>query len=333
MLRTRRSRARCGPALHGLNTSHAAAMRALYGAHIALAALGDYQTVPPTASGPAATSRGVEREQVVDNAVSRRAGRSDGRGRARAGTGCGGFGDRSRGTGPRSDRAPSGRQALAEREVLFRSILDASPDAMGLTDLDGHLRFMSSAVRMFGYEGDETPVVRSIIEFVARGPGSRQGRTSRVSQARLGRSSTGRLRADGGIVPVEVRASLTSDAAGRPAGVVFVVRDITDRRRIRRRSTSRRASPDRLSHLARRRLPRTACPTASIGHQRRLHSRARVHARRCGGRPRSSRRSGTTRRTVGDSGHPGGRRRCRQHGDDLPPQGRDCRRRADVRLA
>jgi PAS domain S-box-containing protein len=40
------------------------------------------------------------------------------------------------------------------------------------------------------------------------------------------------LRADGGIIPVEVRTRPTLDPEGRPAGLVFAVRDISDRRRI-----------------------------------------------------------------------------------------------------
>lgn len=40
------------------------------------------------------------------------------------------------------------------------------------------------------------------------------------------------IAADGRTIPVEVRTRLASDAEGRPTGVVFVVRDISDRLRI-----------------------------------------------------------------------------------------------------
>ena len=121
--------------------------------------------------------------------------------------------------------------ALREREALYRSILDTSRDAIVLADVEGRVLLanrsadeMYGAGRIAGMNGadliapdDRERVLASMTRLFETG-----GTNSVEFLCR---------RADGSGFPAEINASLVKDAAGRPTGVVAVVRDITDRKR------------------------------------------------------------------------------------------------------
>ena len=53
-------------------------------------------------------------------------------------------------------------------EALYRSIMSASPDDIGIADLEGRVRMVSPAgVTMFGYGCEEELVGRALVEFLA----------------------------------------------------------------------------------------------------------------------------------------------------------------------
>ncbi|MBF0317009.1 MAG: PAS domain S-box protein [Nitrospirae bacterium] len=64
---------------------------------------------------------------------------------------------------------------LQETEILYRSLLEAIPDIVYKVDLDGNFTFVSSAVRVLGYEPDEligrhfsTIIAPEEVEYVSR---------------------------------------------------------------------------------------------------------------------------------------------------------------------
>ena len=126
------------------------------------------------------------------------------------------------------------QQALRQSEELYRSILRASPDDITFTDLEGRIRVVSpAAVSMLGYEHADEMVGRLMIEFLA--PGDRERAAANVELMSQG-VYTGpgeyvAIRADGSAFPMEANGEFVRDADGRPTGMVFVVRDVTQRKR------------------------------------------------------------------------------------------------------
>ncbi|NTW48312.1 MAG: PAS domain S-box protein [Chlorobiales bacterium] len=126
-------------------------------------------------------------------------------------------------------------QALRESEMLYRSILKASPENITITDLEGRIRIFSpSALTMFGYTKEEDVWGHLTSEFII--PEDRERAKSRVEMIHQGalmesKEYTG-VRADGSLFAIEVKGDLIRNMAGQPTGMVFIIRDITERKRI-----------------------------------------------------------------------------------------------------
>jgi PAS domain S-box-containing protein len=124
--------------------------------------------------------------------------------------------------------------ALRESEERYRSILNASPDDITITDLKGRILMVSpAAVTMFGYNRAEEGLGRMVTDFIA--PEDRDLVLSNFalkSQRGMGKPDEYRgLRLDGSTFDLEVNSDFIRGADGQPTGIVFIVRDITDRKR------------------------------------------------------------------------------------------------------
>lgn len=122
-------------------------------------------------------------------------------------------------------------EALRESEERFRTIVDASPDAVVLTDIEGRIRMASlAALDLFGCQGEDLRG-RPIADFVK--PGER-GRARNLIQEVLHdggpspRQYMG-LRGDGITVALEVNSRVIRGAEGRPAEILLLIRDVTQR--------------------------------------------------------------------------------------------------------
>jgi len=124
--------------------------------------------------------------------------------------------------------------ALRESEERYRSILNASPDDITITDLQGRILMVSpAAVTMFGYNAAEEGLGRMVTDFIA--PEDRALVLSNFalkSERGMGKPDEYRgLRLDGTPFDIEVNSDFIRGAGGKPTGIVFIVRDITDRKR------------------------------------------------------------------------------------------------------
>jgi two-component system, sensor histidine kinase PdtaS len=118
-------------------------------------------------------------------------------------------------------------------EERYRSILNASPDSITITDLEGRILMISpSGVKMFGFEHEEEWLSRMILDFL-----DPEDRKLALSNLKL--MSTGvfpgpgeyrAFRADGSRFEIEVNGEFIRDAEGHPTNMVFIVRDITRRK-------------------------------------------------------------------------------------------------------
>jgi PAS domain S-box-containing protein len=123
--------------------------------------------------------------------------------------------------------------ALHESEELYRSILKASPDDITVTDLEGRVLLVSpAAVSMLGHEREEEMLGRLMLEFLV--PEDRERAQANVrlmfEGVYTGPGEYLALRADRSTFPIEANAEFIRDAEGQPTGIVFVVRDVTERK-------------------------------------------------------------------------------------------------------
>ncbi len=142
-------------------------------------------------------------------------------------------------TGPEAERSTyethTDIAALAVSESGYRSILDASPDGIAITDLAGRIVLLSKrAAAMLGSAGPDEIVGRQITDFLA--PEDRARAAGRIALMFTGtKTGTGEYRGlgqDGSTFDIDVNSELIRGPEGEPTGIVFVVRDITERKRV-----------------------------------------------------------------------------------------------------
>lgn len=124
-------------------------------------------------------------------------------------------------------------EALRRSEGLYRSIIQASPDDITITDSEGRILLVSPvALSMFGPAAEEEFIGHSVLDFIVA-----EDRARALSQIALKREGTATapaeyrgLRVDGSTFHIEVNSEFIRDVAGSPTGMVVIVRDITGRK-------------------------------------------------------------------------------------------------------
>lgn len=125
-------------------------------------------------------------------------------------------------------------EALRESEETYRSILNASPDDITITDIEGHILIVSPAAkRMFGYElGYEEFVGLNLFNFILPEEVERaKANLKLIYQDNYSTNEYHAVRKDKSIFDIEVNSSFIRNANGEPAKMVFVIRDITERKK------------------------------------------------------------------------------------------------------
>jgi len=125
-------------------------------------------------------------------------------------------------------------QVLRESEERYRSLIEASPDAITLTDLDGRVLICNEqAALLYGCANAQELIGKSAFEFIAP-----EDRLRAVDNARktfqtgsISNVEYTLLKKDGSRYQVELNVSLMVDADGKPRAFTGVVRDITERKR------------------------------------------------------------------------------------------------------
>ncbi|MGY5861468.1 MAG: PAS domain S-box protein [Candidatus Thorarchaeota archaeon] len=120
-----------------------------------------------------------------------------------------------------------------ETENLYRVLIETSPDAITLTDLEGKLIMANKqAIRMHGCETEEQLVGRTAIELIA--PGDRElamtNLQKTLTEGAIRNVEYAMIRFDGTEFPAEISASLLRDSDGQPKAFMGVLRDITKRK-------------------------------------------------------------------------------------------------------
>jgi PAS domain S-box-containing protein len=126
-------------------------------------------------------------------------------------------------------------RALRASEERYRSILNASPDDITITDLEGRMIMVSPmGLKLWHCEREDQLLGRMATDFIV--PEDREralAALARMFQGVMPGPNEYRCRRpDGSALEVEVNVEFIRDAEGAPASLVMVVRDITERRRM-----------------------------------------------------------------------------------------------------
>lgn len=122
---------------------------------------------------------------------------------------------------------------LQKSEALYRSILQASPDTIFISDLEGNILFTSSmALKMFGYEASNFPLGISLFSFIDPADHSKAHDAIRqMFDGKFGGSTEYiGVKSDGTRFDMDVNGEFIRDPEGNPTSMVFIARDISERK-------------------------------------------------------------------------------------------------------
>ena len=124
-------------------------------------------------------------------------------------------------------------EALQQSEDLYRSILLTSPDAIVVVGMDGRVRMASpAALSLYGCNTEDQ--LRGINMFDVIFPEDRErakSNTLLMPQGYMGAIEYRIFRSTGEVFLSEVSGDVIWDTDGNPTGMVFIIRDITQRKR------------------------------------------------------------------------------------------------------
>ncbi len=123
---------------------------------------------------------------------------------------------------------------LRESEERYRSLVDTSPDAITLTDLEGKILMVNQqGLVSYGCETTEELIGRKALDFIAPEDRSRalENLKKTLELGQVTNIEYTFMRKDGSSYPVELSASVILDADQRPKAFIGLTRDISQRKR------------------------------------------------------------------------------------------------------
>jgi diguanylate cyclase (GGDEF)-like protein/PAS domain S-box-containing protein len=161
-------------------------------------------------------------------------------------------------------------EALRESEELYRSILNASPDDITITDLEGAIQVISPAAKIiFGFEPEFDDFIGThLLDYIVLD--DREKAKSNLKRMlngiHTGPNEYRGIRKDKSVFDIEVNSGLILGADHKPSKMVFIVRDISGRKQaeqqiqilisqleIEKNAAQLNANTDSLTGLANRR--------------------------------------------------------------------------------
>jgi hypothetical protein len=123
---------------------------------------------------------------------------------------------------------------LQKSEEKFRKIIETSPDGIAITSLDGIIQYVTAkAVAMWGYNSAEEIIGRNTMDFIHS---SYHQKAVYLITEMFNGNFTGAaeylvVRKDGSLFYAEANANILCDDSNNPTGVLYIQRDITERKR------------------------------------------------------------------------------------------------------
>ena len=123
--------------------------------------------------------------------------------------------------------------ALKESEEKYRTLVETSPDAITVTDLEGNIVMINrQALQLYGVEDEKELIGVSAFELIDPEdvPIAMENLQKTIQKGTSGTLEYTLLRRDGTPYPAELNAAVLKDAEGNPTAFIGVSRDISDRK-------------------------------------------------------------------------------------------------------
>jgi PAS domain S-box-containing protein len=123
--------------------------------------------------------------------------------------------------------------ALKESEEKYRTLIETSPDAITVTNLEGKITMVNQqALQLYGVERDADLVGVNAFELISPDDVqiAMENMQKTLEEGTSGTLEYRLLRRDGTTYPAELNATLMKDADGKPSAFLGVIRDISQRK-------------------------------------------------------------------------------------------------------
>ncbi len=127
-------------------------------------------------------------------------------------------------------------EALTQSSQKFEAIISASPDGIGMASLDGKLQLMSDKlITLYGYSIEEKNKLIGKVFFDFIDPDYHEMLIGNMQRLLTGKSDNKireylAIKKDNSRIYVDINATALLDSNGKPTSILFVERDITDRK-------------------------------------------------------------------------------------------------------
>lgn len=125
-------------------------------------------------------------------------------------------------------------EALRSSEALYKSILNASPDAIIVVDIDGFIRMISpAALVLYGVSDKQQLIDTNIYDYLAKKDIDRAKlNAKRMFEEYIGTNEYQILKSNGSLFYADVNGDVIWDRYGQPTGMLFIIRDVSERKKI-----------------------------------------------------------------------------------------------------
>ncbi len=163
-------------------------------------------------------------------------------------------------------------EKLRVSEELYRSLITASPDAVTVTDMNGRITFVSpNMLNLLSCDREDELLGKNILDLIARDEedqadrqkekleklffGIRESEETDSQEDKLRRlffgiSESRHIRKNGSVIFIESKGEVLYDASGNLTGVVYVIRDVTDRRELEEYLNERECLISHIAHAS-----------------------------------------------------------------------------------
>lgn len=123
------------------------------------------------------------------------------------------------------------QQEIAKSEELLKKLMNSIPDLVIVTDLHGNLTYYNTSITILGYHPGESDIpntIFSILEEQSRG--ILKENTSKMFSQEIGSIEYTIQKKNGSLLEVDVNSSILRENE-KPFGMIYVIRDITERKK------------------------------------------------------------------------------------------------------
>jgi diguanylate cyclase (GGDEF)-like protein/PAS domain S-box-containing protein len=125
------------------------------------------------------------------------------------------------------------QQNIAESEEMLQKLMNSIPDLVTVTDLDGKITFFNQSITILGYDPKIGFAPSNFLSVInEKDLDEFKLNMKKMFYSDLSPVEYTQVKKDGSLLDVEINGSVLRDKSEEPFGMIFVTRDITDRKKV-----------------------------------------------------------------------------------------------------